>query len=130
MQQRNRVVDAFGDAVQELALAAAPFSVRQNVLGVRVSEDLSLALGVPPGKTAEIATACGMVRIEVESEPRQAELTIAALRGALAAAVAEIDDHNNDYQHRTPKDKLDHWRRLYAGDPAAEASARLAVGDS
>lgn len=37
---------------------------------------------------------------------------IAALRGALAAAVAEIETHNNEYRHRTPEARLDAWRRL------------------
>lgn len=46
---------------------------------------------------------------------------LALLRGALAAAVAEIDEHNAEYKHTTPKSKIDFWRALAGGDPVAEA---------
>lgn len=121
----RRAADAFGDAVQELVRAVAPLFERAAVLGVRVSEELGETLGVP--EMTAIRTAFGVVRIEVEPEPRRTELTIAALRGALAAAVAEIEEHNTEYGYRTPESKLDHWRHLYAGDPMAETFARLDV---
>lgn len=114
-RRSRRAADAFGDAVQELALATSSFFAKNAIVGVRVSEELGLALGIPSGRSAAIATACGMVQVDVEPD-RRAELTVAALRGALAAAVAEIDEHNGEYKHVTPKDKLDHWRLLYVGE--------------
>lgn len=119
--------DAFGDAVQELVRAVSPFFERPAILGVRVSEDLGAAVGVPPGRTAAIATEIGMVRVDVDPEPRRAELTVAALRHALGAAVREIDEHNSEYNHTTRENLVEHWRKLAAGDPVSETLARLDV---
>lgn len=117
--------DAFGDAVQELVRVVSPFFERPAILGVRVSEDLGLAVGVPPGKAAAVATAYGMVRLDVEPDPRRTELTIAALRNALASAVREIDEHNNEYKYVTRENLVEHWRKLAEGDPVSETLARL-----
>jgi len=117
--------DAFGDAVQELVRAVSPFFERPAILGVRVSEDLAVAAGVPSGKAAAIATAYGMVRLDVEPDPRRIELTIAALRNALASAVREIDEHNNEYKYVTRENLVEHWRKLAEGDPVSETLARL-----
>lgn len=118
-------VNVFCDAVQDLTLAVAPFFLNAVVLRIGVSEELGLALGTPPGKSSEIMTACGMVKIDTELAPSAAELTIAALRQALGEATREIDNHNCEYKHVTSKDKLQHWQLLAAGDPAADVLARL-----
>lgn len=55
------------------------------------------------------------------------DLKIAALRQALTDAVGEIVDHNSEYRHVTPKDKLDRWRRLAADE---NATCEIVAGES
>jgi hypothetical protein len=60
-----------------------------------------------------------------EQTAQSYELTIAAFRGALMAAVVELDEHNNEYGHRTPKAKIEAWRKLASGDSMVEVIASL-----
>lgn len=128
----NKLLYAIADGVQSLAEAIEPFTSRRGLLSIRVSEDVGFALGVSPDKTTALMTASGLVRVEsglvevdAARERRREELTIAALRRALADAVREINEHNVEYEHRTPKAKLDRWSALASGDTMTEIFARL-----
>lgn len=116
----SRARDVFNDAMQELTQGLAELIPTRSVVGVRVTEQFGLTLGVVPGASLSLMTACGLVVVDVE--PRRED---EALRRALKDALAEIDEHNHEYKYKTPKAKLDHWRRLVSGAAVAEAEARL-----
>lgn len=116
---------AFEDGMAELTELLAEVTNKACVLGVRVSEELGLAIGILPGEAAHIMTITGLVKVESEPNHRRADLTVEALRLALGNAVAEIDEHNSEYEHRTPESKLEMWRKLAVGDPLTETFARL-----
>lgn len=123
---RNLVLDAFGEGMEALVdLVAAAGNT--GVLGVYVSRGLWEAFGVAPDERLYVRTPCGMVRVEPGQDERRVDPLVEALRLALSAALKEIDEHNDEYDHRTPKKKLEEWRKLAAGGPLVDVFARLDV---
>lgn len=106
----NRVLSALCDGVTDLVQRLKELTPAKSIVSVRVTEQFGLAIGVRACDELTLMTVCGPVTVGVGTS----DLETSEFKRALGDAARECDEHNFESSHKTPRSKLEAWRRLCA----------------
>lgn len=106
----NRVLSALCDGVTDLVQRLKELTSAKSIVSVRVTEQFGLAIGVRACDGLTLMTVCGPVTVGVGTS----DLETSEFKRALGDAARECDEHNFESSHKTPRSKLEAWRRLCA----------------